>query len=82
MSKKGKTPSLIGGGAGAVRFVEARRARPCKRCAASITKNEPCLEVKKPGTMGHRTYCVDCFTDVLGQTQLDLNTLVDKVAAL
>ncbi len=75
---RGKTPSLIGGGAGKSEFVIAGRKRPCKRCKGSIEKGSTCIEVKKPGTMGHKTYCMDCYRGILSQSQKDLNKLAKK----
>lgn len=71
--KKGKTPSLIGSGAGAVHFVQAGKKRPCHRCDGSIEKDTHCIEVRKPGTMGRgKTYCPNCFKEILSQTKTDL----------
>jgi len=77
MAKKGKTPSLIGGGAGACKFANALKKRTCKRCGEAIPMGTECVEVNIPATMGHKCYCVNCFKEVLTQTQQDLNNLVD-----
>lgn len=82
MAKKGKTPSLIGGGAGACKFETAKRKRTCKRCDGSITGGTDCVEINVPATMGCKCYCVDCFSEILVQTQSDLNDLVTHVQAL
>jgi len=79
MSKKGKTPSLIGGGAGKSDFVVAKRKRKCKRCSGYIHKDENCVEVKIPNTLNHKTYCFDCFKETLEQSQRDLDALKEKV---
>ena len=75
MAKRGKCPSLIGGGAGASRFLEAKGKRRCKRCGARIEKGMDCVEVAKPGSMGHRTYCTDCYSEILEQTRRDVKKL-------
>ena len=75
MAKRGKSPSLIGGGAGASRFLEAAGKRTCKRCGAKIQKGTNCIEVAKPGSMGHRTYCRNCYREILKQTANDLKRL-------
>lgn len=82
MAKKGKTPSLIGGGAGASRFVVAQRKRKCKRCAREIPRHNDCVEVNTPGSMGHRTYCTACFGVILGQSQKELDNLKTGLAGL
>lgn len=76
--KRGKTPSLIGGGAGSVKTVTARRKRPCKRCEGDILKDDRCFEVGIPGSMGHKTYCDTCFQEILAQTEKDLDKLKNK----
>ena len=82
MAKKGKTPSLIGGGAGACNFATAKRKRTCKRCKVAIPGGCDCVEVNIPSTMGSKCYCIDCFKEVLDQSQRDLNNLVEQVAVL
>lgn len=79
MRKRGKTPSLIGGGAGAVKPVSAKRKRTCKRCDHAITQNTQCWEVKYSGGIGHKTYCVSCFREILDQTQNHLDSLRNQV---
>jgi len=79
MSKRGKTPSLIGGGAGASKFVVARRVRRCRRCDVSMRRGSHCVEVKIPGKMGSKTYCLSCFRDVLERSREDLNVLARQV---
>jgi hypothetical protein len=82
MAKRGKTPSLIGGGAGACKFATAKHKRTCKRCKGAIPGGCDCIEVKVPSTMGCKCYCIDCFKEVLDQTQHDLDNLVTQVSAL
>jgi hypothetical protein len=81
MAKKGKTPSLIGGGAGKSKFVTAERQRTCRRCDNKIPKGERCVEVQKPGQMGcgGKPYCIECYREVLAQSQKDLNDLLSKL---
>ncbi|MEW6660028.1 MAG: hypothetical protein AB1424_15325 [Thermodesulfobacteriota bacterium] len=80
MSKPGKTPSLIGSAAGATRFAQAGKKRTCKRGDCDIQMGEYCAEVHIPGTMGHKTYCLDCYQKILEQTQKDLDKLKADVA--
>ncbi len=82
MAKKGKTPSLIGGGAGACKFETAKKKRTCKRCGRSISGGTDCIEVNVPATMGCKCYCIECFKEILDQTQKDLDDLVGHVEAL
>ncbi len=82
MAKKGKTPSLIGGGAGATRFVSARGPRKCSRCGARIGKGTNSVEVARPGTMGRRTYCKNCYAQIITKSEEDLAKLKVKVRKL
>ena len=82
MAKRGKAPSLIGGGAGRCKLATALRKRTCKRCGDPIPGGTDCVEVNVPSTMGHKCYCVDCFREVLDKTRAELNDLVTQVKAL
>ncbi len=82
MAKRGKTPSLIGGGAGACKFATAKRKRICKRCKGEIPGGCNCIEVNIPSTMGYKCYCIDCFKEVLDKTQQDIDNLIERVALL
>lgn len=82
MAKRGKTPSLIGSGAGASRFMEASGKRKCKRCESAIGKGIQCVEVTMPGSFGHRTYCRSCYGDILDQTGKNLARLRRKLETL
>ncbi len=75
MAPRGKTPSLIGSGAGSSKFVDSVGTRRCKRCKGKIEKNTRCAEVGIPGAMGHRTYCLPCYRQILAQTREDLARL-------
>ncbi len=75
MAKRGRTPSLIGSGAGASKFVTANGKRTCKRCAEAVEEDEHCVEVAVPGSLGHRTYCLGCYGDILGETGKQLQKL-------
>ena len=75
MAPKGKTPSLVSGGAGHTNFVEAKKLRHCKRCHGDIVKETRCAEVNVPGTMNSKTYCMSCYRDILGQTKADVARL-------
>ena len=76
MAKRGKTPSLIGGGAGACKQVTAKCKRRCKRCGRDVLRGELIVEVTKPGTLGgYKPYCRECFIEILDQTQSDLDKL-------
>ncbi len=82
MAKRGKTPSLIGGGAGTSKFVVVKGTRKCKRCDVRITKGCQCIEVSKPGSQGHKTYCRRCFGNILDQTQKDIDKLRDNLGSI
>jgi late competence protein required for DNA uptake (superfamily II DNA/RNA helicase) len=82
MAPRGKTPSLIGSGAGSSTIVTAAKMRTCKRCKNSISGGTKCLEVSVPGSLGHRTYCKDCYLLILAQSQTDLTALQVAVDAI
>ncbi len=82
MAPKGKTPSLIGSGAGSSKIVTAMKKRTCKRCKNEIPGGTKCVEVGIPGTFGSKTYCKDCFTRVLEQTAADLEALQTEVKGM
>ena len=75
MGKRGRTPSLVGGGAGTSRFVQAHGKRHCKHCGTAIAKGRNCVEVAVPGSMGRRTYCTSCYGEILGKSRKDLDKL-------
>jgi hypothetical protein len=80
MTPRGKIPSLIGSGAGAVKIVTAKGARKCKRCKGPIPARDECAEVGVPGTMGSKTYCIGCYREILQQTARHLSDLEAQVA--
>jgi len=73
MTKRGPTPSLIGGGAGASKLRKSPGTRHCKRCDIKIEPGTICFEVAIPGAMGHKNYCHECFGEILEKSQVDLN---------
>ena len=76
MGKRGPTPSLISGTHGAVKFHVTGKKIDCRRCTHGIPGGTRCVRVSKPGTMGQgRAYCVECFGDVLDETQRQLDRL-------
>jgi hypothetical protein len=75
MAPKGKTPSLIGSGAGSSKIVTAIKKRTCKRCKSKIPSGHKCIEVGVPGTFGSKTYCSDCYSLILEKTRTDLLAL-------
>lgn len=82
MAPKGKTPSLIGSGAGSSRFIRTSGTRHCHRCDTKLAKGANCIEVSRPGTMGHRTYCHECYGRILAQTEQDLANLKSQHAEI
>lgn len=79
MAKRGPKPSLIGGTFGTPKLVSAINRRTCKRCDASIDGGQTCVELPLAGKMGHRTFCVGCFGEVLDQTQVSLDRLRTEI---
>lgn len=79
MTPKGRTPSLIGSGAGSSKIVTALKKRTCKRCKKAISGGTKCIEVGVPGTFGSKTYCKECFILTLEQSKKDLKALADEV---
>lgn len=79
MAPKGKTPSLIGSGAGSSKIVTAARKRTCKRCGDEISGGTKYIEVGVPGTFGSRTYCRDCYGRILEKSKMDLEALQSAV---
>jgi len=82
MAPRGKTPSLIGSGAGSSKIVTALKKRTCKRCKGSIPAQTKCLEVGIPGSFGSKTYCKECYQLILQQTSVDLADLTAAVNAI
>ncbi len=82
MARRGRPPSLIGSGAGASKFVPAKGKRTCKRCGEKVEANERCVEIAVPGSLGHRTYCLSCYGEILEQTRKDLKKLESTLDAL
>jgi RNase P subunit RPR2 len=82
MAPRGKTPSLIGSGAGSSKIATALGKRTCKRCRAIILRGTKCIEVGVPGSFGSRTYCKDCYSKILAQTQIDLAQLEAEVSLI
>lgn len=72
MAKRGKTPSLVSAH-GAVKMDTSGKRSPCKRCGEDLLKGQACVRVAMPDGRNGRTYCLDCFSEVLEQTQADLN---------
>jgi RNase P subunit RPR2 len=72
MAPRGKTPSLIGSGAGSSKIVTAIKKRTCKRCKGPISGGTKCLEVSIPGSFGSRTYCKSCYILILEQSKTEL----------
>lgn len=80
MARRGKVPSLISAH-GAVKFATSGKKSPCKRCREDLVKGETCVRVGEAGGQGHRTYCLTCFSDVVTQTQTDLDRLREEMAS-
>ena len=81
--KRGRTPSLISGTHGAVHFLVAEGKTKCRRCTQDIPREARCIRVSKPGAMGQgKAYCVECFGDVLDETQRQLDGLRVKFGQL
>lgn len=80
MAKRGPTPSLIGETHGTVSFHIAGKKSACRRCKDAMPMGTRCVRVTKPGKMGPGTsYCRNCFTDVLDQTQKKLDALREEL---
>jgi len=74
---KGKTPSLIGSSNGRPQRVIVKRKSDCSRCHGDILPGQDCFGIPKVGS-GFNTlkrYCNECFKNVLGQTQKDLDEI-------
>jgi hypothetical protein len=82
VTPRGKTPSLIGGGAGASKILKSAGKRHCKRCSKSISAGGQCVEVAVPGTMGHKTYCIVCFQGIISQSKKDLTEIELELLAI
>ena len=76
-TKRGKIPSLITGSSGKPVKVVAKRQRSCGRCSCSISSGSSCFEVPKVGVgfSNKKTYCENCFKEVLKKTKEDLTLL-------
>jgi len=73
--KKGKCPSLVTGNHGRPVFEIAGAKRKCKRCGTEISKGTRCVSIPKPGSMGRRTYCCTCLSNIIAQSRKDLDRL-------
>jgi hypothetical protein len=74
---KGKIPSLISGSSGRPEMASAQRVRKCVRCKTSVAKGNNCFEIPKPGGgfSSKKTFCLECFGNILNQTQIDIDKL-------
>jgi len=80
VTKRGPTPSLIGSTHGSVSYHVAKKRSECRRCHKEMVKGTECFRVTMPGQMGPgKPYCVDCFVEVLNQTQQKLDELREKL---
>jgi len=75
---RGKCPSLITSNHGKPRFESAKRKRKCKRCNRSIMAGTDCVSIPTPGTMGARTYCLQCLLEIIKQSREDLDRLEEQ----
>jgi hypothetical protein len=80
--KKGKCPSLITGNHGKPVFENAGAKRTCKRCNKEIFKGECCAKIPIPGSMGSRTYCCSCLSEIIEQSRKDLDKLENEITLL
>jgi len=80
MPKKGKTPSLISGKKPSL--VLAKRRRHCARCKREICSGSNCADVPIPGTLGDKTYCLDCLLEIIEKSREDLNQIEDQIRTL
>ncbi len=78
---RGVTPSLISSSSGSCSVVSAKGPRHCKRCNAAIAADHRCVEVKIPAQMGHRTYCANCFENILQRTEEHVRALRAKISS-
>jgi hypothetical protein len=73
---RGRTPSLMSGTHGSVKFHVTGKKTACRRCNDEMPKGTRCVQVAKPGKMGRgKAYCTACFRDVIDQTQRKLDEL-------
>jgi len=84
MIKKGKVPSLITGSSGKPCIEEVKKQRKCNRCGKAIIKGSKCFVIPKVGSgfVSKKSYCTDCFEDILGQSFKDLKKLEHCLAAV
>ncbi len=83
MAKRGPTPSLISSTHGTVSFHVAGKKSGCRRCKVDMSKGTTCVRVTKPGKMGSGpAYCMDCFAEVLDQTQRKLDELRTELRSI
>lgn len=81
--KRGKTPSLITGSSGKPTKVLAKRSRSCNRCSLNISLGIECFEIPKVGGgfSSKKTFCTECFKEILIQTKKDIATLEGLIEA-
>lgn len=78
MAKRGKTPSLISGKN--PKLTVAKKLRHCCRCDKDLPKGSKCADVPVPGTLGDKTYCLDCLKETIEKSFSDLRELRSAVA--
>ena len=81
MTKRGKTPSLLTGSSGKPSVAEAKKQRNCKRCNSIIKMGESLFESPKigGGFSQKKSFCKLCFSEILEQTQKDLDLLKEEL---
>lgn len=74
---KGKTPSLVGFSNGRPCKVDVLRKCECCRCCAELLVGADCFNIpkKSAGFTKECRYCMDCYTKIIEQTQIELTEL-------
>ena len=74
---KGRTPSLISLNNGNPKKAEVRRKSICTRCKRDIESGVDCFEISRiiSGFKQSRRYCKICFTNIIQQTEKDLEKI-------
>ena len=84
MAKKGRSPSLIAGSNGKPHATSAKKRRKCKRCNEVIVLGDSLFEIpqKSGGFSKKSPFCLDCFNEVIQQTEKDVAALKEELIKL
>ena len=57
------------------KLATTKKTRRCKHCNKALPSGSKCVEVPDPGSYNAKTYCLERFNSIIGQTHMDLRGL-------